>query len=251
LVLRYQQSTSLLQELEASVARLSQGTSQLEQRMGVLEEQFETKKLLADWGRSHALPSSGGEENAAAIHNQLKLLVESEFQAWKEHAQTEGELRKRELQEFRTMFTRELTESSRGESEKCYLEINRLQSRLDELSRCFQTTSHESKECDPQKDVLLQRRLQEDNLESTRREFKLKDLSLSRLAKSQEENMKPDQEHILGGGLDKVREVVKGRTSTQGREFSQRYYEMRDSYSNLVKELSTAHRSDKQVEGSK
>jgi len=42
----------------------------------------------------------------------------------------------------------------------------------------------------------------------------------------------------MNGGLDNFREVANGKTSTQGKEFSQRYYETRDSHSNLVMRMS-------------
>jgi len=124
-----------------------------------------------------------------------------------------------------------LTESFTREAENRYLEINRLQSRLevvnhniegrglqiDELSRCL----HESKERSPRRDEF-----------NTRRDLILKDLPTAGESRSEEENRKPDQE---------------GETS----EFSQRYHASRNSYSSLVKELSNAPKFDAHVEGFK
>jgi len=213
LVQMYQQALTSLRELGASLVMLTQGTNELDRRMGALEERLEGKRENhLDCGLPLTSSSSAGEKNNTAIHDQLKLLLESERQAWEEHAKAGEELHKRELQEFRATFTQELMESLRRESEKHNLEMNRLQNRLevvnrniegrglqiDKLSRCLQAVSHEG----------------------------------------EEENMKPDQEDNLDGRLDKVREVAKGETSAKGKEFSQRYHEVRKSYSSLLDQLS-------------
>lgn len=235
LLMMYQQASSSFRELEMSISLLGQGTIKLDGRIGALEERLLVKKGNRPWftgcGLPHTPSSSVGEENYTAIHNQLKLLLESERQVWKEQAEAHEELHKRELQEFRETFTKELTESFTREAENRYQEINKLQSRLevvnhniegrglqiDELTRCLQAVSHESTERSPRRDE-LQRCMQDGE------------------ARSEEENMKPDQE-----------EGSKAETS----EFSQRYHESRNSYNSLVKELSTAPKFDAHVEGFK